>query len=248
MTIMPKLKATLICYACFFVYLVSAHEVIVHRAITFNALESTLGNSSGYNNFLSLISVDLPAADATNFVVQGSEKEDDSGKDVGGNRSYNHFYDPLDPTYGKGLSDAPSDLRCLIGDNSFAWASTSNCLGVNFLGVLHIGRNFGTSNTYSWQNARGYEWLGLTVASSADRFVYLTNMFRAVGQVVHLLEDTSQPQHVRNEQHVNPFTNSIATSLDPWASPIENWGMANFTNLNYQHAILDWISAGFIKN
>jgi hypothetical protein len=71
-------------------------------------------------------------------------------------------------------------------------------------------------------------------------------MYRAVGQVVHLLQDTSQPQHARNEQHVNPFTN-WAAKLDPWASPIEAYGFRNLLQLNYQHAMLDWKGAGFTK-
>jgi hypothetical protein len=68
----------------------------------------------------------------------------------------NHFYDPLDKTYGKGLSDAPRDIRVLEGTNSFAWASISNCNGVDFKGVLGLGKNVNTTNVWSWQNARGY--------------------------------------------------------------------------------------------
>jgi len=75
----------------------------------------------------------------------------------------------------------------------------------------------------------------LTATNEAGRFVGLTNMFRAVGQVMHLLEDTSQPQHVRNEQHVYPFTNWLR-HLDPWTSPIEKYGADHVKQLNYQHA------------
>jgi hypothetical protein len=48
-------------------------------------------------------------------MMEGSAHEDDAGKDEGGNRSYNHFYDPLDTTYGKGLSDIPQDIRGVAG-------------------------------------------------------------------------------------------------------------------------------------
>ncbi|MES1180713.1 MAG: hypothetical protein ABUL66_02495, partial [Verrucomicrobiota bacterium] len=62
-----------------------------------------------------------------------------------------------DGTYNKGLSDYPPDLRITAGTNSFAWASVSNGLGFDFHDPLHLGSNLGTSNIWSWQNARGYE-------------------------------------------------------------------------------------------
>ena len=76
---------------------------------------------------------------------------------------------------------------------------------------------------------------------------------------MHLLEDTTQPQHVRNEQHLDyiPHTTFGLTNLgltnfygipSPWQSPIENYGFANiFNKLNYQHGMLDWRGAGFTK-
>jgi hypothetical protein len=124
-------------------------------------------------------------------------------------------------------------------------------MGINFSGVtlFGVGKNVNTSNTWSWPNARYYEWLGLTATDRNDRFNYLTNMFRAVGQVMHLVEDLSQPQHVRNEQHVDPFVaNSWKEQHDPWASPIEVYGRQNVTNLNYgDGSMLDWRGAGFTK-
>ena len=135
----------------------------------------------------------------------GSFDEDfaDENGDVGGYRSYNHFYDPLDTMYGKGLSDESADIRGVVGTNSFAWGSVSNCMGINYGGYFGLGGNLGTFNIWSWQNARGYGWLGLTATNKADRQAALDNMFRSVGQVMHLLQDTTSPQHVRNEQQLD---------------------------------------------
>jgi hypothetical protein len=201
------------------------HDQIVHQAITANAAASAMDESPAYGGFINTVSSDLALKDATNFMVDGSYDEDyiDQPGDVGGKRSLNHFYDPLDNTYYKGLSDSPPDFRILTATNSFAWASISNCVGYNFPGISSIsaawsspvfsisatvhldnlGRNVNTSNIWSWQNARGYEWLGLTATNKFDRQTNLLSMFRAVGQVMHLLEDTSQPQHVRSEQRLN---------------------------------------------
>ena len=159
-------------------------------------------------------------------------------KDAGGWRSLNHFYDPLDTKYGKGLSDFAPDIRVLEGTNSFAWASISNCAGIPANGLNPV-------NIWSWQNARSYEWIGLTSTNKSDRFMALTNMFRAVGQVMHLLEDTSQPQHVRNEQHLDKYPYTPIPTL--WRSPIEDYGKMHYLELNYQHSILDWRDDGFTK-
>jgi hypothetical protein len=232
------MKTKYIAILCFGLFGINSfgHEVLVHKAITANAAVSAFAYSSSYTNFFDIIASDgLHVADATNYLIEGSAHEDDAGKDSGGLRSYNHFYDPLDIQYGKGLSDYPPDVRVVIGNNSFVWASISNCPGINF--YLPV-RNVNTLNQWSWQNARGEEWLGLTAADRSDRQGALTNMFRSVGQVVHLLEDASQPQHVRNEQH---------TVYTPWQSPIEAWGLANVTKLNYQHSILNWKGASFTK-
>ena len=234
-----------ICLGCQIVF---GHEVPVHVQITQNAAAAARTDSPAYNGFVSLISPDCDYQTALEAMKEGSRREDDAGKDEGGNRSYNHFYDPLDTTHGKGLSDIPEDTRGMVGTNSFAWASISNCMGLNFHSILFgIGSNIGTSNIWSWQNARAWEWIGLTESNTFRRHDALTNMFRAVGQVMHLLEDTSQPQHVRNEQHVYPYTNWLWRHLDTWISPIETYGDKHYLELNYQADMLDWRGVGFLK-
>ena len=204
----------------------SGHAVLVHRAITVNAAASAFESSPAYASFFDVISSDLPFEDATNFMVIGSAEEDalPTEDPVGGFRSLNHFYDPLT---GLGLSNIPYDDRPTsgtIGSDSFTWGSKRNSPG-----------KFGAYNVWSWQNARDHEWLGLTAASPSARRDALTNMFRAVGQVVHLVEDASQPEHVRNEQHLAP------------GSPIEKYGGKHLATLNYQNGMLDWKRLGFTK-
>ena len=193
----------------------------VHKNITVYAEESTFAHSSAYDDFLNIVSSDRPRVplpgqnSLTNSLVDGSAHEDDPAspnKPVfgagGGWRSLNHFYDPLDGTYNKGLSDYPPDLRITAGTNSFAWASVSNGLGFNFHDPIHLASNLGTSNIWSWQNARGYEWLGLTATDQLARQTNLDNMFRAVGQMMHLLEDTSQSRMSISSDFTLPFLHS----------------------------------------
>ena len=216
------------------------HEQVVHEAITKHAVDS-VSQDPEFASFLQVIaSDDRTLDDAKSKMGFGSYHEDDDAKHdpVGGNRSLNHFYNPIT---GKGLSESPiiggSDP---IGRNSFEWASTFNEAGVNVF--PYIINNKDTKNIWSWQNARDYEWLGLTETNQLARQTNVDNMFHAVGQVMHLLQDASQPQHVRNEQHL-----TFDWVKTPWRSPIEHYGKENINKLNYSHTILDWRNCGFTK-
>jgi hypothetical protein len=233
----------LLCFALF-PCVSFAHQQVVHEAITINAAAATAIVSFDYNDFLNTVSSDYNASEAIEQMKAGSFDEDfqDEPGDVGGIRSYNHFYDPLT---GQGLSDYPliSDefnRRITMGTNSFSWASISNCVGLNFNGyVFGKDANLNTSNIWSWQNVRGYEMAAFLGVSPTTRSNNFNNMFRALGQVMHLLQDTSQPQHVRNEQHWDK-------EFSPWKSYIEAYGAAHVGTLNYgDGSMLDWRGLGF---
>jgi hypothetical protein len=238
-------KVTLTAYITSIAWLNAfGHDQTVHQAITENAADSAAELSTPYSKFLGLVAKEnVSAGDARDFLSKGSFAEDFTHTDEGGKRSYNHFYDPLT---GLGLSDIPPDIRwdSAIGQDSFTWATTFNCRGVDtsILG-LAATRNFSTYNKWSWKNARSYQFIGLVAPGPGDRTIAFTNMFRAIGQVVHLLQDTSQPQHVRNEQHLD----KEFLGGKPWLSPIEEYGGTNIGNLRFDHAVLDWRHFGFTK-
>ncbi len=227
---------------------VLGHVESVHMAITANAAASALSSSTSFNTFLNAISLDCDLKTATNTMIFGSFQEDYTRKDPGGVRVLNHFYDPLT---GRGIDNPlANDPADTLGKDSFSWASIHNGLGIPRAGPECLS-NENPLNGWSWQNARVDQWDGLTRSSREDRNVALTYMFRALGQVMHLLEDTSQPQHARNEQHI-PIIPCIPDSWhsmvrSPWRSSIEDYGKANLANLNYQHGMLDWRNAGFTK-
>lgn len=245
--------------------LLFAHDIIVHEEITANAIASANDLSLGYQNFYNLILNDADnlsdgviTRSAISWIIVGSGREDnyridpvDGSPDAGGIRSYNHFYDPVHFEANNqnklGLSDFPffGFQSPPMGHNSFDWASERNESGIDFQSRYDAVRNVNTFNYWSWQNARDYEIGGLTSSSSVARRANLAAMYRAIGQVIHLLEDASQPQHVRDEQHLDkPMP---VTGATPWLSPIEKYGSDNFPKLNYQHGMLDWRTAGFKK-
>jgi hypothetical protein len=218
------------------------HEPLVHSEIMKHAGESAFDLSPAYFRFCESISSECNHAEAIERMAFGARSEDDYYKDDGGFRNYGHFYDPFTHF---GLANYPIDHWVdPLGPNSFIWASQRNSPGINFYGLLPsfmhwegFTPNIGTRNEWSWQNARDHEWDGLTKESSNDRKSPLRKMFRAVGQVAHLLQDTSSPQHVRNEQHLP----------GAFQSSMEGYGGANIATLNYQHRLLDWKAAGFNK-
>jgi hypothetical protein len=241
-----KIKNILI--LCFSVFGANSfgHDQIVHQAITANAAISAYAYSSAYSDFLNTIASDnFFVQNATNSMVGGSFDEDYTLKldQIGGNRSLNHFYDPIRKS---GLNDWgwPTSLftQAPLGQNSFDWGSISNEPSVPHGWPIN---QLGTYNIWSWQNVRYYEWLGLTATYQSVRQTNLANMFRGIGQVMHLLQDTSQPQHVRDEQHldVDPLFKQNLWSR----SAIEDYGGKHVNNLNYAHGMLDWRGAGFTQ-
>jgi hypothetical protein len=217
-----------------------AHPRSVHFTITSHASDSALDGSAGYAGFVNGIAPDCDLTTAANVMAWGSWWEDNRNEDNGGIRSLNHFYDPLT---GLGLSNVPYEDRLIdpatgqfrtIGRDLFTWASTRDCPGID-VHILGIGINVDTRNIWSWQNARDYQLAGLTAETRVARQQALQDMFRAVGHVVHLLEDASQPEHTRNEQHLCP------------PSRIEQYGDRLVDGLNYQPGLLDWRGFGFTR-
>ena len=211
-----------------------AHDQPVHVAITDAAVDSVSASPSIYVDFLNIVSSDISASAARLDLSQGSFHEDDRDKDAGGKRSLNHFYDPLT---GLGLSETPLGGGPPLGVDSFTWASRLNGAGIS------LSYNPNPINEHSWQNARNNEWNGLTAINQADRQLALNTMFTNIGQVMHLLEDTSQPQHVRNEQHLDTWW--VGGPNTPWRSPIEDYYKTH--SISYPEGVLDWNSAGFKK-
>lgn len=107
-------------------------------------------------------------------------------------RPRNHYHNPLPTkTWEKaGLDDF------FTGKSSLVWAQDSE-------------------NEFSWQAVRRYYLEALTTGSE-DSFA---KTFKGLGHIIHLLQDTAQPAHVRNDAH---FLDPLG--LKPRLSPgLETW-------------------------
>jgi hypothetical protein len=103
-------------------------------------------------------------------------------------RVVNHFFNPLT---GGALSILGTTL---LDDPSPDWALEDNRV---------IGFNIAGSQDFSYRDAQDYFLNALIGSTKADRERNWGLTFRALGQVIHHVQDMTQPQHVRNDGHLN---------------------------------------------
>lgn len=113
-------------------------------------------------------------------------------------RTFNHFHDPLRFWDSAGLRAGP-----VQGQSSVRWGQ--NPVQASWLG----------GGTWSWPLARRRYLDALTTASPPEREALLSQTLRSVGQLMHLVQDSAVPAHVRNDPHP-PVVNS-----DPYENHIE---------------------------
>jgi len=112
-------------------------------------------------------------------------------------RSVNHFHNPLKPWSEAGLNDAVSGAP-YTGESSILWAQDSNQI---------------VGGQWSWQTARSAFYLALITPDQSIREKYFANTFRALGQQMHLVQDASVPEHVRNSAHLLPAYESAVLNF-----------------------------------
>ncbi len=103
-------------------------------------------------------------------------------------RSFNHFHDPL------------TDEGFPNGTSSVVWSQ------------MPINRQF--YGYYSWHDVRYYFYKALTLPEKDSRDDKYADLFRGLGQLMHLVEDASVPDHTRNDAHIIPGW--LLDSYEPW--------------------------------
>lgn len=96
-------------------------------------------------------------------------------------RYRNHFYDPVN---NKGYQ-----YGVLTGEKAPDWALEDN----------------GTYSLQYWsiQDAKSYYISALTSSTKTERDNNLAKTFKALGHVIHTVEDMAQPQHTKNDSHAS---------------------------------------------
>jgi len=170
------------------------------------------------------------------WIAYGGEAEDFGKsniplyKDVT-TRAYNHFHDPLKDWDNAGLDNAI--LNGLY--RGHYWRNPISAI----LWGLDSGRQDFSQNTtgdWSWEKTREYYYIYLTgkdfegniVASTKDeREANFADCFRALGQVMHLLQDMSVPLHTRNDVHILPIFGLVGPKT------FETYTLKNKGSLDY---------------
>lgn len=103
-------------------------------------------------------------------------------------RPLTHFFDPV--------NNRPLTVGGVpLGRTSPDWALEDSG---QITGFLTLGEQ-----RFSFVDARGYLLNALTSAMERDRNVNFGLMFETLGHVIHHVQDMAQPQHVRNDAHLD---------------------------------------------
>jgi hypothetical protein len=160
------------------------NQYIAQNSINNFSLDQYLKNQLGIKTgVLTPLKSDEDSKRIWDWVRLGGQYEDEPGY----SRSCNHFHDPLkEPWTDAGLSVAGfSPFK-----SSVIWAQDQGTIGSLFGG------------DWSWKKARDSFYKGLTGLNKDDMDKNLADTFRALGQVMHLVQDSSVPAHVRNDIHI----------------------------------------------
>jgi len=236
------------------------HAGDVHKQIT----QSAFNSSSGLANFLSENSVPKlliafpPQCSGRrspmDWLQQGSYYEDEQTYDpfeklIGESpRCFDHFY-TVQPQRTPGLVDGLTDWSeppivasllsgCTV-NNSFVWGTQSGIQG-----PLDVGYN-----PYKWCDARTNELAALTNATPDARNTSMAMMFYSLGHVLHLNQDTSSPDHVRDAAHM------LTAWFEKYATRKDQSGLENYKRnpnwfklpLNRTVGWANWQAQGFTK-
>ena len=183
-------------------YEVDTHQRITKEAVARSQLTTAL-EALGIDPERKLAADSAPtvgwsSATPHDWLVAGSAWEDGFSKCA--SRPKNHFYNPLND---EGLSD----FGISLGHPSLAWG-------------LEVPQPI-AGQEFSLGDGREYLWEALTRPTGTERMDRLANLFRSVGQVVHLIEDLAQPQHTRNDPHAGLRCSAnlfgVASAFEKWA-------------------------------
>jgi hypothetical protein len=169
------------------------HEIINEQAVRRSpvldtVLKDQLGVPEGINRIVSgIVQGRVETLPIWRWLRRGGTLED-SGTDLeaftGRARYFRHFHDPLRPWDQSGLN-----YRGRRYESSIRWAQRRD---------QDLETGYGN---FSWADALFYYRVALTSANKDNRDQRFADLFRGLGQIMHLVVDASVPEHVRDDPH-----------------------------------------------
>lgn len=144
--------------------------------------------------------------DAKKWIEEGAKYEDKPTL-----RSFNHFHNPLKPWNQAGLDEKL--VVSLEGKSSLLWSQDGSY------------QQSSAGEDWSWQKTREYYYRALTARTASERRVNFAKTFRGLGHQMHLIQDTTVPDHVRNDAH--PEDSLLAKDRINGAMFFETWAKNN---------------------
>jgi len=178
---------------------------------------------------------------------QPTDQIPDTDPRGGFQRSFNHFYDPINnvrlhyPILGSAVD---VDCSSFPSNGGFCYTSVDWAMGTLNTLTTTPSEDTNRHNHFTWWDARNnYFWAltqqgtagdGATYAlqretATANRMRRWATAFHSLGNVLHLLGDAAQPQHTRNDPHT-PYI-LLDTSAQQAYEP--------YTNARVLHALND---------
>ncbi len=202
-------------------------------------LEKNLGLSPTDPN-LPHITIEL-FADGEKKSIEDWLKSGSKEEDAPLCRPSNHFHDPLQEWIDARVDDIPWPLTSICSElddgfygpdtivSNVTWSTGYKSRPVNDLESYQDEVTMGR-NEWDWDSARqyyhkflcGYAYdseSNIVRLNQEQREAYLAKTFRAIGQVLHLLEDTAVPAHVRNDFFIGHLEGIIP---EGWQIPLGN--------------------------
>jgi hypothetical protein len=200
----------------------NVHPLLNENALFQSNVDNYLKTQLGFANGIKEV---FKTKRITEWIKDGAKLEDETVC-----RSRNHFHDPLKSWDSAGLSNPVVDSYCLLfgyekfsADSSLIWAQKQSI-------------NFWYDSLWSWPKARNYYYKALTTTTKDDREKHFAYAFRALGQITHLIADSSVPAHVRNDIHVFPLSKFGISVGSP---TYESWARDNYRTLPYTGMQID---------
>jgi hypothetical protein len=132
-------------------------------------------------------------------------------------RSRNHFHNPLLPwdeayytdwlAFCTATDNPPFFISGHCPESAILWS-----LGPQYPDIYGIDLNPG--GDWSWKETKKNYYDALTSVSTSSRNTSFANTFRGLGQLMHLIQDMSVPEHTRNDSHVY----SIRNDYEEWVA------------------------------
>ncbi len=164
----------------------STHDLINKQAVEFTQVDGVLRSGLGLPQGVDTSFTDRNGVrkSVVDWLGEGGKREDDGGLFqliLGRARYLRHFHDPLETWDQAGLFG--------VFESSLRWMQNPDQAG------QAVGGN------WAWRQARDLYYLALTSEGKDDRGRAFADLFRTLGQVMHLVVDASVPEHTRNDPH-----------------------------------------------